>query len=171
MRSLTQQVNMEHRTLDSENAKAAIRHIARLNAKRLFINEAYSKRIDANSNLRYYFDSCVKEIEAMKKAKFDNTCLSFYDIFKKDTRQLAIYASKRNIVEDFQSYERSKIFPIYAHQLMIRFKKGQERESLLSKLSLQSFHSLIGYELPYHVSQNIQLPKKCGPGAANICMT
>lgn len=126
-------------------AKIIVRHIVKLMANKLFVNETYLKTINANLKLKHYYIRCETE---MKNENIYNTNVSFYNILMKGKHQLSIYARNESIVEAFESTKYAEMFPIYADVLQYQFRKGQERQRCL-KSGIKSFSFIFGYDLPH----------------------
>jgi hypothetical protein len=131
-------------------------HIVKMETANLFLSEKNLLSISGNFKLSVFKIECEEEIASMKREKFSNANISFYDILTKDTSQLAVYAGNESIVQILRSDDYKVKFPIYASMINCNFRKGERRKDLLEQGN-KIFHSLSNNfpQLPHDCTEKI----------------
>lgn len=110
-----------------------VKHVVKMKSQLVYISEENLTVIENNFRLKRFQDKCKNEIENLKREILPETSISYYDLLTKSTIQVAMYANNKKIRQVLKSSDLRKIFPIYFDVILIQFKKGEARNSLLKE--------------------------------------
>nr|AKD28023.1 ankyrin repeat domain protein [Glypta fumiferanae] len=126
-------------------------HITKLKSLNMYVDKRFLESSLFVNESEEYRITCEHEVELMKREKIRRSNVSYYDILKKSTDQLASLTRNKRITDILESLSRTKRFPIFRKMLYYHLKKGQHRGHLL-RSSLKTFNVLSRYALPESVS-------------------
>lgn len=145
-------------------AKTFVKHIARMKASNLIVNEKSEDAIKENCTSKGYLLLCEREIARMRAEPFKDSVLTIYDVFQATSDlQFMAFARNETIAEILNSEDFESRFPIYCDSITQRYKKGMLRNQLLGqfmaffhlistrrdnalpKLSFSCLHQIFGY--------------------------
>nr|AKD28024.1 ankyrin repeat domain protein [Glypta fumiferanae] len=127
------------------------RHITKLKSLNMYVDKRYHESSLFVDESEEYRIICEREVELMKREKIRRSNVSYYDILKKSTDQLASLTRNKRITDILESLSRTKRFPVFRKMLHYHLKKGQHRGNLL-RSSLKTFNVLSRFALPESVS-------------------
>lgn len=106
-------------------AKILIRQMILLKSQDAHVSEKNLNASNAIEKLCEFQSRCESEVELLKSEKFDDSTLSYFDIFNvNDINKLASLASNENILKLLNSDDFVKKFPIYGGMIVKLFDKG-----------------------------------------------
>lgn len=132
--------------------KVLIKEISKLTFKNLQISEIDMKLIRANSETKYYFEQCMKELDEMKKTKFYGPHTYFSVFEKKNLNKLAHLTKNENFVLKFR--DNVNKFYYYENDLKNILEEAVELRNE-KKIAYLRLCSIFGEFFPDTVIRNL----------------
>lgn len=121
------------------------RHIIKLSAANFYVSKENLAAV-ANNRFASSRNSCVEELEKMKKIKIGASYIRFYDVLVKNEHELAVglrYVSD----ETLSNFNIKSLFPLYAGMIAYRLRKALRRKTLLYS-SIDLIYNIFNKILP-----------------------
>lgn len=112
------------------------KHILKLKAAKLFVNEKLNAWISRGPTEQKFFNECKKEVKKMQKEKINQTSsFCYFDLLNEKASAVAEFVETNSLVSEF--YNSLAGFPLYAEMLTCHFERAQQsNKNILENKSL-----------------------------------
>ncbi|XP_003425650.1 putative ankyrin repeat protein RF_0381 [Nasonia vitripennis] len=140
---------------DTEALHMIIEYVAEVEAKtnKKQFDDYNLKLIDAQPEIKDYYQKCQDELKTMKTTKIEGTTITYYFVLKEPLDVVARYTRNKELVEQFK-HNLHSLCPFYASQLDAKLNAAIARQkviergcSILSELIPFADSSCIAYEI------------------------
>ncbi|XP_011503576.1 PREDICTED: ankyrin-3-like [Ceratosolen solmsi marchali] len=108
----------------TRSAHIMIKHMVKMNDQHLMVNEKDMQSICKSKNLKLFYEQCCNEIIRMKYYKVYNN-ISYYYVLICHKKKLIPLARNLNFTKAFQFRDKLKMFPIYAAEMKVKFRRAE----------------------------------------------
>lgn len=111
---------------ESKLARILTRQLVFLQSQGLHVNNVNLEAVEESKGLTKYCVNCNKELAKLKKRRFYNSNLFYYDLLttNNDTLRLGLLAGNESIAKVVRSDTFKKKFPIYGDVVVRQFNRG-----------------------------------------------
>lgn len=113
--------------------KTFLSHLAKLSFLNIPLHSSLKCTLKYQVEYNSYFKMCLKELSEIKKDKFSDFCISYFNLLMDDRKKLKNYAGNEELIEEFQLSDCSKTFPIYGAEIQRHVNRGIIRHKLCGK--------------------------------------
>lgn len=105
--------------------KIYLKRIAKLQALNVELAPHIIENItEAQDVIKDFFQKCKEELELAKSTKLKNCWVTYFNLLVDSKRNLKNYAGNVDLMEDFESSDCLKKFPIYGPEISKNMEKG-----------------------------------------------
>lgn len=120
---------------DNRTAEVIVRHIAKLEARKQFVDEENQRTIRINEELQRYHNKCESELARMRSENIEKSCnMSYYYILSKDLETIASLTRNYEVVRAFEGDEYQDKYPVYAEELKAKFAVATARRNFIHNM-------------------------------------